>query len=902
MTAWLRTTKSWRMSWQRYDNHDPDEQPSTAHRFLLYFPWRTSGKPVDGKAGGSVKLTTKLLELFEREKNRSPYSRGIVFWYDEDGEERDLEEIHRTLEGHGIHVLELTEKNLFQAKYKLEVEQKESSFLIYVPSIKPTDRENPLLDILLYSAEFKTDETALLAEELGLDVSLARPFLQRYRVFFREKRRKEKFQRLLPLQSDERDWKAAVFAVLTHAQSIEPTDLVRAVLKRGLNEEENEALSQLRKFAHLDDFYEWLYTHFGLTETDSPRLQEVFATIVRCHAVTGLPKLEEQLPTYHTRMPNTCYVFLEDWLREELGRKLLRPLLKQLEAEWGIYGQLKTLSPHEIAECRTFPVVDQVMIEYLIEMLLHQGVTGQGLQEVIDKRLRAPLAQEPRFYGCYQFFTYALALVLQKEMVRKDHHKISGQDWVKAYTEQDYRIDQTYRKMMWIYSQAGMPEELGELSDQLTQWYERDFLPGLARYTDRLLEGNLADQWPIEGVLQQSRFFQERIMPLVERTQERIFVIISDAFRYEAGAELSEKLGQRLNAEVSLEPMQALLPTYTQLGMAALLPGDVIRIDDRGTVTVDGIAVKGLSAREKVLRKAVQESVAFRLDDFLHLGKDEGLKAIRGQRVVYLYHNRIDATGDQPITESYTFDDVYQAIAELERVVAKLTGTFGAKRIFITADHGFLYQHSPIKADQLAERVEGTIVEQHRRFAIGRNLTMSPGSQPVSLNYLGIEVDAVVAKGLNRFKSGGGMKFVHGGAMPQEAVVPLIHYREIHGQGRKREQLLVDFRVAIRSKVITHYQFNVVFFQEQKASHHYHARHIRAAFYKGEERISNEVNLVFDSKKEPMERQMEVTFTLIEGRYPVGESCVLRLEDVTGAKTILYGEESFELRVYDMEV
>jgi hypothetical protein len=57
---------------------------------------------VTGKAGGSVELVNKLLKLFEREKQRSPLKRGIVFWYDEDAEGRDLGEIRDTLEGQGI--------------------------------------------------------------------------------------------------------------------------------------------------------------------------------------------------------------------------------------------------------------------------------------------------------------------------------------------------------------------------------------------------------------------------------------------------------------------------------------------------------------------------------------------------------------------------------------------------------------------------------------------------------------------------------------------------------------------------------------------------------------------------------------------------------------------------------
>lgn len=49
-----------------------------------------------------MELVNKLLKLFEREKQRSPLKRGIVFWYDEDAEGRDLGEIRDTLEGQGI--------------------------------------------------------------------------------------------------------------------------------------------------------------------------------------------------------------------------------------------------------------------------------------------------------------------------------------------------------------------------------------------------------------------------------------------------------------------------------------------------------------------------------------------------------------------------------------------------------------------------------------------------------------------------------------------------------------------------------------------------------------------------------------------------------------------------------
>ncbi len=145
--------------------------------------WSDEGL-VMGKAGGSVELINKLLELFEREKLRSPLKRGIVFWYDDEAEGRDLGEIRDVLGEQEIQVRELKEDNAFQIKYLLEMEQPETSFLLYAPFARPEPEGNRLLDILLYSAEFKTDETALLAEELGLDPNQARSFLQRTSYFF----------------------------------------------------------------------------------------------------------------------------------------------------------------------------------------------------------------------------------------------------------------------------------------------------------------------------------------------------------------------------------------------------------------------------------------------------------------------------------------------------------------------------------------------------------------------------------------------------------------------------------------------------------------------------------------------------------------------------------------------
>jgi len=52
----------------------------------------------------------------------------------------------------------------------------------------------------------------------------------------------------------------------------------------------------------------------------------------------------------------------------------------------------------------------------------------------------------------------------------------------------------------------------------------------------------------------------------------KIYVIISDALRYEVGDELTSIIRQEDMFEATIEPAISMLPSYTQLGMASLLP------------------------------------------------------------------------------------------------------------------------------------------------------------------------------------------------------------------------------------------------------------------------------------------------------------------------------------------
>ena len=64
--------------------------------------------------------------------------------------------------------------------------------------------------------------------------------------------------------------------------------------------------------------------------------------------------------------------------------------------------------------------------------------------------------------------------------------------------------------------------------------------------------------------------------------------------------------------------------------------------------------------------------------------------------VVYIYHDIIDKEGHKG-TERNVFQAAQTAIAELAGMVKRIQGGYGVNRVFITSDHGFIYNDNDIE-------------------------------------------------------------------------------------------------------------------------------------------------------------------------------------------------------------
>ena len=85
------------------------------------------------------------------------------------------------------------------------------------------------------------------------------------------------------------------------------------------------------------------------------------------------------------------------------------------------------------------------------------------------------------------------------------------------------------------------------------------------------------------------------------------------------GQELLGLIRQEDRYEATIEPLLSVLPSFTQLGMAALLPHETLGLGKDGGASVDGASVQGLDARRNILSQALGgKGTAIRADDLRH--------------------------------------------------------------------------------------------------------------------------------------------------------------------------------------------------------------------------------------------------------------------------------------------
>ncbi len=804
------------------------------------------------------RIAQALIKLFERHR--------IVFWYDV---KRELRDEFDSLSLPDIEKLELN-NNEYGVKYRLLREEPEQKFLLYREGPQPDDPENWLLDVQLAHGEFRADQTAIWLSELGLRFEFS-GVIQAHERFFRAVGRRNVLRNMLNHNDTATSVRMKMLAVCAGGEA--RLDAVMESLLQEMADGKDDRIRLISRCG-LDKFlWEQLNGYFGY-ESDDPGIEDFAIELFKsCYAMGMDDKAQ---------LNGDALVFFKRWKDSRQHGEAFETLSDKYVEVLDIKCKLSKRDFHELIEIDYFQLIDRKIISDLVQAVVSRTVSSDDVDIWVRKRREGHWYHE--YCHLYEAISYAAQFV--HALKNADFSMNTMVDAVKLYSGSWCKLDQLYRKYIYNVSMSGQASLMDKLTDQVENLYSNNYLLKINDLFQIFIDR--ASEWRAPSVLFQKNFFLKRVRPFLLK-DNKVCVIISDAMRYEVGEELLGLVCKEDRYSAKIEPALSMLPSYTQMGMAALLPNEELALagNQTGSVKVDGRVSQGAANRLKILNQKLPWKAAVRkADELMAMKKDDCRALVRDHDVIYVYHNRIDATGHKMESEERVFEAVEQTLRELVQLIKKLAGS-NANNLLVTSDHGFIYQNRAIEeSDFSGANIEGEeILFRDRRFVLGKGLTKTSGLRKFTSAELGLsgEVEVQIPKSINRLRlRGSGSRFVHGGASLQEVVIPVLKIN------KKRQSDVRSVEVNIlsgASSVITSGQLGVTLYQVAEVTDKVQPRRLRAGIYTlAGELISDSHEITFDlTSDNPRDREHQVRFVLTSKSDEANDQeVVLKLEERHG--------------------
>lgn len=815
----------------------------------------------------------------------------LVFWNDPERHYlSSLPQIHVD----GVTTLRLDQLGALEVKIRLEQEDPTGKYLLYSPTEEPDYEDDWLLDIRLYSRSFRADRPSMLLQELGLANQYLRSHLAERRKFFDSKERIQRLKLMVTPEDLAADLDRKMMAVIVKADLPELFHLLRTIYQAWDEADVNlddppEVWIQIEKFDLDHPFWQMVKAAFGYGE-ENPTLKNLLlrmmVTDFAYHLKADVPSSLRGLVLPPVGWSNTV-VCLAAWRDSNSKGGSYDRLSLAVASILQIEKSLSDLEVEQLVDVMTFLDVEKRIASGLREQV-HTNADTINAEEVRAIAARrqaghwaslaiASSAETPReaLHAVYTSIVAAADLLSLRNLYRNGFDYPDASALYHAYETELYRFDQLYRH---FHESANAAEGQGwnilkSLRDEIENHYVNWYLVNLVLAWGQFIEqpDGLMTRWQIDKVAQQYKFYDRHVKSwLDEGETRRAFVIISDAFRYEAAQELTTEFNGKYRFEATLTSQLGVLPSYTAIGMASLLPHQRLAYKDVD-VLVDGQSSRA-GSRGAILEKV--GGLACKYDELMGKKKEEGREFIRDKRVVYVYHNTVDAIGDDAKTEEKTFEAVRTAIEELSALVAHIINNLNGNYVVVTADHGFLFTETArVETDKssLKEKPEGAILAK-KRYLIGEGLrdhdSVWHGKMCVTAKVDG-EMEFWIPKGANLFHFVGGARFVHGGAMPQEIVIPVITVKHIKGKSAREtstRSVMVQVLGANHRITTTRHRFQLI--QMEPVSERLKPITLKVAVYEGDTPVSDVQTMKFESSSGNLEdRKSWVSLVLKDRPY-----------------------------------
>lgn len=815
-----------------------------------------------------------------------------VFWHDIDSE---FDPFVDELRIDDVDVVRVDKAPALALKIAIE-KNPDQRRLFYSTQPEPEPSRDWMLDVRLRSKSFRADSTSILLEDLGLESLVLAPHLKQRKKFVQAKDRVDRLKRLVLPGDTAEIIDRKMMAVILRTDECDPLALTMRVL-HGLWVKGEAAIGdQPKAWADIvsNDLAEAFWSMAKETfsyEVAEPSLSDLLLRLLVTDFARTIsatcPASLQHLVLDHRQLAANASVLASRWRADlnlhESYADLSAAVAKMLTLE----DAIATLTAETLIEGVTFFVVEQQIVRDLKTRVASLGgVALDSIRPIIARRrdghwanrtLAGASVQTQAMAACYDALEAAAEFFALKERFAAGLSFANAADAAQQYMGELFAFDQLYRRFHFAVSEV---EPMGwgvlkSLVDVVESAYAGWFIPQLASAWGKVLEGphGLLQQWRLDELSPHQAFFDTKVAPALSNVK-RVFVVVSDAFRYEAAEQLTREINGKNRLTAKLSAMLGVLPSYTALGMAALLPHQTLayRANANTDICTDGALVATTEARSVQLAKF--GGIAVKHDELLALGKEKGRELVRDKQIVYVYHDRIDMIGDKQGSEEQTFRAVADALDDLRKLITFIVNNLNGSTVLVTADHGFMYQESALEeADKaaLGEQPKGTL-RAKKRYLLGVDLPVTDKAwQGNTATTAGTEkgegsLDFWVPKGAMRFHFAGGARFVHGSAMPQEVIVPLITVRVNESDKAKTRQVNISL-LGSSNKVVTNTQ-RFEFIQTEAVSERVLQRTVAISLRDGDDLISNEQAVTFDSTSSSLnDRVRSVFLTMQSGTY-----------------------------------
>ena len=399
----------------------------------------------------------------------------------------------------------------------------------------------------------------------------------------------------------------------------------------------------------------------------------------------------------------------EDLRRHDDHKDLYKGQAQEIEEE--LMLPVRTEAMKYLGVRDTFSFEERIYLQRLVERAL--GGEIDAAREIWDSRQRSIwLSQEDRLA---EWTLAARSLDVLDAAIRFSTPKFSSLEAiVHGYASTWRELDRRHRELEQAVNQVdGEHETLDALIDAARTAY---FISVEALQVE-FIRFVSQEGWPATGanLLWNRQLFSKVVAPLLDQGK-RVAYFLVDSLRYELGVEVEKQLSDKL--KVTLQTVCAQLPTYTEVGMASLMPDAETALsmtfkNDKLVTTLGGKLATAPATRFSYLQSRKGDQCGdIALDELVRKKKP---KLEEKTRLLIVRSRDIDSIAhDSP---HQVLDLIPTLVRQIIRGVSKVA-SLGFDVAVIATDHGFLLFHEQ-EAGNVAARPGGNWAVKKSRCMLG---------------------------------------------------------------------------------------------------------------------------------------------------------------------------------------